>query len=720
MIRFRFRAAARLALLLVLTSAPPAGADGPSDPTATPATASASADANGGGDPVGEPAGDYVESVTVTAPSVPPSEAASATKSLAPLGETPQAVTVVTAQEIATLGAQGVQDALNYAAGVRSDAFGLDSRTDSVLVRGGYPDEYLDGMRQQFNYYTSTTRTDPYLLERIEVLRGPSSMLYGQGTTAGIVALSSKRPRAVAAREVDLSLGSYDRLQARADLTGPLSADGRWLYRLVAVERDAATQVDHVPDDRSLFAPTISWQPSDRTSLTLQARWQQDRSGSTLQFLPWSGSISENPNGLIPTETFIGEPGFDRYDSERATAGWLFEHRFENLWTLRQSLRVTRNEVDYRSLYADSFSSPGDSFLDPEQRVIGRYAWVSRPQVKMWTADQNLAGEFATGPVKHHWIAGLDAVRFDESSHSAYDFPESQGGGVPSIDVYAPVPTGYLAPDLARDPDSSQEQAGLYLQDQLKFGAGWIVLAGLRHDETRSGLEGAATERDGATTGRLGLLWAAPSGWSPYLSYSESFTPMPGTDFYDQRYRPLLGKQIEAGLKFAPAEGAFTWSVAVFDLREENRLVDDPANPLNQLQAGETTTSGAELEVSSRFAGFDLSAHYNYLDNDATLDAVPMHQAAAWLERGFSLGRLGRISAGLGLRWFDSFREAPAPTVTALALVDGMLAWSLDRWHVTLNMTNLSDERYVSTCLARGDCFFGARRNLALTAGVSF
>lgn len=703
-------------LVSLLISSNPAVA---TPPEGAPATAAA-LDAEIALAPEGEPTAEFTETVMVTAPTLAPTEAVAATKGAAPLAATPQAVTVVTAAEIATRGAQGLQDALGYAAGVRSDAYGLDSRTDSVLVRGGSPDEYLDGMRQQFHYYTSTTRTDPYLLERIEVLRGPSSMLYGQGTTAGILALQSKRPQSAPSHEVDLSFGSYDRSQARADLTGPLTEDGRWLYRLVAVERDAGTQVDHVPDDRSLVAPTLSWQPNDRTTLTLQARWQRDRSGSTLQFLPWSGSLTENPNGEIPTETFLGEPGFDRYDSERATAGWLFEHRFDNRWTLRQSVRLTHNEVDYRSLYSDSFTRPGDSYLDAEQRVVGRYAWLSQPTVKMWSADQSLSGAFDTGALHHEWAVGLDAVRFDQSSRSAFDFPDWQGGGVPSIDVYDPVPTGYAPPELSRDPDSAQEQAGLYVQDRLELRHGWIVLTGLRHDETKSRLEGAEDERDGATTGRLGLLWAAPSGWSPYLSYSESFTPVPGTDFYDKRYRPLAGHQIEAGVKFTPTHGTWSGAVAWFDLREDNRLVSDPGNPLNQIQAGQTATTGAEVEISLHLAGFDVKAHYNYLDNDPQLEAVPAHQAAAWLERGFAFGRAGRLDAGVGLRWFTSFHDGAAPTVPALTLLDARLSWTLSRWQLALNLTNLSDERYVSTCLARGDCFFGARRNLAVTAGVRF
>ncbi|HET8610111.1 MAG TPA: TonB-dependent receptor plug domain-containing protein, partial [Burkholderiales bacterium] len=249
---------------------------------------------------------------------------ATATKTDTPLLETPQSVSVVTRERIEDQGATSLQDALNYAAGVRSDAYGVDSRTDNVRVRGAYPDEYRDGLRRTVGYYTSNTRVDPYTLERIEVLRGPSAMLYGQGSTAGVINMVSKRPLPEAQREIGVQLGSYGRKQIETDLTGPLTRDGDWLYRLVAVGRDSDTQVDYVPDDRRVLAPSLTWRPSAATSLTLQALWQKDHTGSTSQFFPWSGTVLPNPNGRIPTSRFIGVPGIDRYDSERTEIGWLF------------------------------------------------------------------------------------------------------------------------------------------------------------------------------------------------------------------------------------------------------------------------------------------------------------------------------------------------------------------------------------------------------------
>jgi iron complex outermembrane receptor protein len=638
---------------------------------------------------------------------------ATATKSDTPLIETPQSVTVVTRERIEDLGAQGLQDALNYAAGVRSDAFGLDSRSDGILVRGAYPDEYLDGLRQTFNYYTSTTRTDPYMLERIEVLRGPSAMLYGQGSTAGIVNLVSKRPLAEAQREIGLQVGTFERKQLQADFTGPLTEDGRWLYRLVALARESGTQVDFVDDDRLLLAPSLTWRPNASTSLTLQARVQRDRSGSTLQFFPWSGTVQDNPNGRIPNSRFIGEPGFDRYDSDRDSIGWLFEHRFDERWTVRQNLRVARNEVDYRTLYADSFTNPGNSYLDPAQRVVGRYAQSTLTEVRMTTLDQHLEGRLRTGGVEHQLLVGVDALRFRQTGRSSGEGP----GTVPPIDVFDPVYTGYEAPPQTDDLRTAQRQVGIYLQDQMKFGDHWIVVAGLRHDRARGELEGADDDKHRATSRRLGVMYAFDAGWSPYVSYSESFTPVAAQA--GRRFTPQRGEQIEAGLKYEPPGKGYSATAAVYELREENRLVQ--VTPTTQEQVGRTKTGGFELEVLGRIgAAFEMSAHYNYLDNDEALDGLPHHQAAVWGKQRFSLFGVPGFSVGLGVRSFSAFTDKTAPQTPSVTLTDALLAWDSPQWRYALNVQNLGDETYVSTCLPRGDCFYGAGRTATLTATYRF
>lgn len=638
--------------------------------------------------------------------------ASTATKTDTPLSETPQAVTVVTSQQMTDQGAANLQDALGYAAGVRSDAYGLDSRTDSVRVRGSNPDNYLDGLREAYGYYTSRTRADPYTLERLEVLRGPSGMLFGAGTAAGVINMVSKRPQAETQREVGVQYGSYGRKQFQLDLTGPLTQDGEWLYRLVALKRSSDTQVDFVPDDRSLVAPSLTWRPSAATSLTLQALWQKDKSGSTSQFFPWEGTLLPNPNGRLPNSRFIGEPG-DYYNSERKTLGWQFEHRFNDSWTVRQNFRISSNENDNRYHYGDFFTSPGSWGSDPvNKRRLGRVNDSSLTRSRIAALDNHAEGHFSTGALEHTLLFGADFARNRENVSSGSTYSE--------IDAYAPVYGNLLIPDRTALPRTTQRQTGLYVQDQIRLDQ-WIVTAGLRHDKAVAGADGSPDQESTATTKRLGLLYAFPSGWSPYVSYSESFTPQAAIK--GQLFKPLRGEQWELGLKYEPADRALAFSAALYDLREKNQI----ASPLPDIytQVGATRTKGLELEVKGPVTpNLELVAHYNYTELDKQLEGLPKHQASAWAKYRFSIAGVNGFSAGAGVRWMGVFNDQQGggngPQIPSAALLDVMFAYDTAHWRYAVNINNATDKTYFSTCLARGDCWYGARRNVVASATYRF
>ncbi|KQO14847.1 TonB-dependent siderophore receptor [Acidovorax sp. Leaf78] len=637
--------------------------------------------------------------------------AATATKTDTPLSETPQSVTVVTRDQLVDQGATTFQEALLYAAGVRSDAYGLDSRSDSVRVRGSSPDTYLDGLRQSYNYYTSTIASDPYALERLEVLRGPSGMLFGAGTVAGVVNMVSKRPLQESQREVGVQFGSWNRKQLQADLTGPLTKDGEWSYRLVAVARDADTQTDYVKNDRRLIAPSLAWRPNGATSLVLQAHWQQDRTGSTAQFLPWSGTLLPNPNGKLPINRFIGEPG-DYYDTDRESIGYLFEHRFNDAWTVRQNLRLARNENRGGYHYADFFSDPR---IDPvNQRLVGRLYGKNVTRTRMAAVDTHLQGNITTGAVRHQLLLGVDWNRQTENKTEADDSYNAP------IDAFAPVYGNRINPAMAVKPENVQRQSGLYVQDQMKWG-NWIFIAGLRHDRAVNGLAGSADDRTSDTTKRLGVMYQLAGGWTPYISYAESFSPVSGTNAYGQRFKPLEGEQIEVGVKYVPEGSSTQFTAAVYDLKEKNQQVADPTNPKNVLQVGQTRNKGLELEYKARVAtAFDLTAHYNYTDADPLLEGLPRHQAAVWGVYRFAVGNVRGFSVGAGYRWLSSFRDRTGPEVPSASVVDALLAYDTQDWRYALNISNLADKKYMSTCLARGDCWWATRRNVVLSATYRF
>lgn len=667
---------------------------------------------------------DKAERETATTPVIgyKARNAVTGTKTDTPLIETPQAVTVVTRDQIVDQGATNLQDALNYAAGVQSNAYGIDSRSDGMRIRGTFPDEYQDGLRRMFDWYTSNTRIEPFTLERIEVLRGPSSMLFGQSTTGGLVNSVSKRPQSTFQGEVGVQVGSFGRKQVQADLTGPLTADGQWLYRLVALGRDADTQVDHVRDDRFVFAPSLTWQPNASTSLTFLGLLQKDWSGSTSQFFPWEGVSLPNPNGKIPTNRFIGEPGFDKYNSERRSIGWQFEHRFDDRYAVRQNLRYSQNDVDYFTLYGDSFGDPvtggpGTFPLDPvNKRILGRFVDVSVTKARLLSADQHVQADVATGAVKHKLLAGFDFSRYTKDVASFFDLPPNYGGTAPPIDVYAPAYSGYTLPGpLVQQPRSGVRQSGIYLQDQMRLD-NWILVAGLRYDRASVQVAGSPDQDDSAVTRRLGLLYAFPGGWSPYVSYSESFMPQAPASVAGGTVplSPTRGEQVEAGVKYEPPGRNVAASLAAYTLKEKSRPVN---TGLTVTQTGETRTKGMELEFKGRITPtFDVVAHYNYTDIDEELEQLPRHQAALWGKVRFAIAGVNGFSFGAGVRAMSSFNDGPAPKTPAVTLLDLMLAYDTGNWRYALNVNNATDKEYVSTCLSRGDCWFGARRNIIASA----
>jgi iron complex outermembrane receptor protein len=652
-----------------------------------------------------------------------------ATKTDTPLIETPQAISVITRDQMEAQGALTLRETTNYTAGVVSSYF--DSRVDSFKVRGGDAVQYLDGLQRTYGTYNST-KVEPYLLERVELLRGPSSVLYGQGGIGGVLNLVSKRPQAEAQREVQVQAGNHDRKQVAADFTGPLDAEGKWLYRLVAVNRDSGTQVDHAPDDRILVAPSLTWRPSTDTSLTLQASYQKDKSGSLIGFFPWQGTLLPSLYGQIPTSTFTGEPGFDRYDSRNTSLGYLFSHRIDDTWTVRQNLRSTESKVWYDTAYT-SFTAnratgrPARPVFNIDQRTIERDLSSTISAGKMLLVDNQAEAHFKTGGVEHTLLVGADFQRNQTSQLTGR-------GRAGALDVYAPVYGNYTPPAfLTRQPAVVQKQVGIYAQDQLKYGR-WVGLLGLRHDKADTDTEGrpAAAVDDKATTKRAGLVYLADGGWAPYLSYAESFLPLGGVDLNNTPFKPQRGKQWEAGVKWEPEGQRTSFMAALYDLRDTNRKTTDPTNPLNSVQLGEVHVKGLELEYKGSIArDWDWIASYAYTDarvsrsNGADLgkrlSGVPRHTASAWVMRRFSIGGVPGFSLGGGVRYLgESWDGTDALRTPSVTLFDAMFAWDNGPLRLSLNASNLTDKVQITTCLTRGDCFYGQRRSVTASATYRF
>ncbi|WP_313309563.1 TonB-dependent siderophore receptor [Stutzerimonas nitrititolerans] len=643
----------------------------------------------------------------------------SATKTDTPIIETPQSISVITRDRIRDQGSLTIQDALRYVSGMRGEAYGFDSRGDSSLVRGVTPTTFLDGLQQSVGSYNNT-RTDPFTLERIEVIKGPSSMLYGQSSVGGLLNLVSKRPQAEQKNELQLQYGSFDRKQIAFDSTGPLDDDGTWLYRVVAIQRDSQTQVDHTKDNRLVFMPSLTWRPNEQFEWTLMANVQKDDGGTTSSFLPHRGTVLGAPYGEIGSERFVSEPGFDEYDTEQKALTSQMSWRLDDTWTLRQNLRWQKSKVSYQTMYG------WPPVLGADDRTVNRVWSVSKPEVTIWTADHQAESRFDTGALQHTLLVGLDY------RHSVTDSKRASGVATP-LDLYDPV-YGTFYPDIALvdEPQQRVAQKGLYAQDQIRY-QNWLLTLGLRKDWADTRVEGGARQEDDAVTGRVGLTYLFDNGIAPYISYSESFTPIIGLNRVTQQsYDPLEGEQWELGIKYQPPGSNTLLTAAVFDLREQNRQMPDPANPLNTIQAGEARVKGLELEgLVEVTSGWDLIGNYTYLDSEVEtglaaqqgkrIASVPEHMASLWTQHRFSIAGIPGFSAGAGVRYvgasWDGTDSLKTPSTT---LFDAMLGYAYQDWSFTLNATNLEDETYYTTCLSRGDCFTGNRRTVVATASYSF
>jgi len=644
----------------------------------------------------------------------------SATKTDTPIIETPQSISVITADRIRDQGSLTIQDSLRYVSGMRGEAYGFDSRGDFSLVRGVSPTIFLDGLQQSVGSYTNT-RTDPFTLERIEVIKGPSSMLYGQSSVGGLLNLVSKRPQAERRNELQLQYGSFDRKQIAFDSTGPLDDDGTLLYRVVAIGRDSQTQVDHTQDNRLVFMPSLTWRPNEQFEWTLMANVQKDDGGTTSGFLPHRGTVLSAPYGEIGSERFVSEPGFDEYDTEQKALTSQMSWRLDDTWTLRQNLRWQKSKVSYQTMYG------WPPVLGADDRTVNRVWSVSKPEVTIWSADHQAESRFDTGALQHTLLMGVDY------RHAVTDSRSARGVATP-LDLYDPVygtfdPSGITLSDV---PQQRAVQKGLYVQDQIRLDK-WLTTLGLRKDWADTRVEDGNRQKDDAVTGRVGLTYLFDNGVAPYISYSESFTPIIGLNTITQQsYKPLEGEQWELGIKYQPVGSNTLLTAAVFDLREKNRQMPDPANPLSTIQAGEARVKGLELEgLVEVDPNWDLIATYSYLDSEVAkgppaqqgkrIASVPEHMASLWSQHRFSVAGISGFSAGAGVRYvgasWDGTDSLKTPSTT---LFDAMLGYAYQDWSFTLTATNLEDETYYTTCLSRGDCFTGNRRTVVATASYSF
>ena len=646
---------------------------------------------------------------------------ATATKTDTPILEIPQSISVIGQEEIEARGVSNITETLRYVAGVQTQTYGHDDAGgDWFSLRGfgsGSDANFRDGLKQAAAALVRFP-TENYGLERVEVLRGPSSGLYGAADIGGIVHRVSKQARPDHVNEIGVQVGNYAQKQLRADLGGALGKGGH-AWRVVGLAHENEPQADYPgvrerKTRRLYIAPSLLLELSERSTLRLLSEF-------------WDKPGSDNPSefalpGPQRSRVLAGDPSFNRYDLRQWSLGYQFEHRFNDAWHFRQNLRTAGSRGDYNYLYFGAADSQGNIF-----RGSGS---MSR-ETRYTAVDNQLQGKFNTGPIAHTLLAGLDYL------HSRLDTDDYSGSASP-LNLYRPVYGQPNAQLTSRDTYKTEnlQQLGVYAQDQMALGP-WRLSAGLRHDSVRKSSDNhlassRSEQSDQAVSGRIGANYIFANGLAPYASYGTSFLPQSGSDRHGKAFTPTRGEQYEIGVKFQPAGSKGLLTAALFDLTKQDVTTPDPVNRNFSVQTGEIRSRGLELEARQELLpGLNLIAQYTLNDvkvsksNDSDLGKTPLNtprlMASAWLDYSVQGGELRGLGGGLGARYRgDSYADSANTVINpAHTLFDAALWYKRDAWTTRLNISNLTDKDYISS-YAWSAAWQGSRRTVNLSVNYRF
>ncbi|MDO5087199.1 MAG: TonB-dependent siderophore receptor [Comamonadaceae bacterium] len=661
---------------------------------------------------------------------------ATATKTDTRLADTPASISTVTRTQMEDQAAASVAQALRYTPGVVSEAR-ASPRYDTVFIRGfgGFGQTanyvgYLDGLRLPRGLSYLIAGIDPWALERIDVVRGPNSVLYGQVNPGGLVNQISRRPVFDTVRDVQLRVGSHQLRELAADLGGVAGADQTWAWRLTALARDAGS-ASGLGERRYLLAPSFTWRPRAQTRLTVQAYLQRDPESGHYNGLPAEGTLRPHPVlGSLPYHLLTTEPGYERFDRDQNSLGWRLEHAFSDTFSLQHQGRWFDAQSSFRNL--------SGGLPRPASPVMLRQASAADESLRGVNTDTQLRWRLHSGPVRHTLLAGLDWQR----STAERQFGSGQPG-LP-LDLRRPVyGVAVATPPFSSDARRRQGQTGVYLQDQLEAGP-WLAQLGLRHDRAShhdritalpQGRVTVHEQVNRKTSGSASLMYRLGNGWSPYVSYATSFEPTTAVNLHGDPFKPGTARQIELGAKYQPAGRPWLFSAAAFELTRRNVLTKDPtpgAPPTKQVQTGEVKVRGLELEGRAALTrSVSAIGALTWLDAEVTRSHIPGEQghrpvgvprltASAWLDWRLLQGQLG-LSLGarhVASTWADVANTQRVPGYT---LLDAGLRYHLGHWQpalnglqLALNVSNLGNRQYLASCAPAGrgmSCFAGPGRH---------
>jgi iron complex outermembrane receptor protein len=628
--------------------------------------------------------------------------ATSGTKTDTPILITPQSIQVIPRQVIEDQGAIRLDEALRNVSGVSTNNGA--GRLDTFNIRGFSSNQFLNGIPDDFN--VSITFRESANLERIEVVKGPASVLFGRAQPSGIINLITKKPLARPYAAVDLTVGSYSFWRPTVDLSGPLTADGALAYRLNLAYEDAGSFRDGVYTSRTFVAPVLRWNISPETTLTFEGEHLRDSRPLDIIGLPVT------PTGYIdiPINRVLGNARELIFSNQnRFTA--ILEHRFSPAVAMRTALRYT-NFTESRPAGS---TLPGRVLADGRTLTLDSFRCNSCRYIQSYFLQNDLTWKFETGGIQHTALLGLEFGRFD----SRVNFEGATGG---SIDIFDPqYPVRYSSQyRTTTNAISRIGNFGVYLQDQLTlFENTHLVLSG-RFDTYSAEDFNFLTDRRIPTyaeafSPRVGLLWQPDPSVSLFANFSRSFTPTTGISAEGTPFLPERGEGYEVGAKAELAKGRLFANLALYRITKNNVLTADPANPGFSIQTGQQQSQGIEFDITGEILpGWNLIASYAYTDARLTQDNtfpvgnqlvnIPRHSGSLWTAYRLQEGALRGLGLGFGVFAVGERAGNLAGdfTLPGYARTDAALYYSRDNLRAALNFKNLFDVRYIAGAEARG------------------
>ena len=653
------------------------------------------------------------------------------------LVEAPRSISVATRQQMEDRGVHSLDDAVRYMPGITASSYGSDTRADWLRVRGFEPTQFLDGLPLPKGVYANP-KQETWNLDRLALLRGPASSVYGQTPPGGLLDMVSRRPSDIASSEIQLQYGSDNHRQINFASTGKIDEAGQFLYGISGVVRDSGTQVDHVDNKRYNIAPSLTWNIDDDTKFTLLSQFTRDDTGITSQFLPIQGTKIKSPFGDISHHKNLGDPDWEYYDRTYYALGYAFEHRLNDTWQFKQNLRYTKSDLSFQALTVGSYP-----FTEvDDQGNVGRSSTSVDEDISQFAVDNNFQADFTTGDIRHTLLLGLDHQRSNTNYTSIFGFSDTTPGTNVINPIYGQPIVRPARSTAFYDYNQKTYQTGLYVQDQMALDQWRLTLGGREdwvHTSTQFINRGDATntQRDKAFSGNAALSYVFDSGFVPYLSYAESFQPTTGADATSTgSLKPTEGKQWELGIKYQPPGSKTLLSAAVYDLTQKNVSVNTFVDGVSiTSQTGEVKVKGLELEaVSDVTENLKVIAAYtlaksevqNGADKGNRLQLMPNQQASLWTDYTWHTGVLDGFGVGAGVRYTGNTYGDKANTwlgkADAYTVFDASVHYDLGRLDnslkgasLALNATNLFDKEYISTCDSFY-CYYGDTRSVVASA----